>query len=45
MASSSKTTTDHAEIRTWVEQHDRKPARVRDKASGENSTFFKLVSR
>ena len=45
MASSSKTTTDHAEIRTCAEQHDGKPARVRDKASGESSTFFKLVPR
>lgn len=92
MASSSKTTTDHDEIRKWVEKHDGKPASVRDtskgddpgvlridfpggagsdelehiswdewfekfdesklaflyqehKASGEDSTFFKLVSR
>ncbi|EWT03884.1 hypothetical protein N864_17300 [Intrasporangium chromatireducens Q5-1] len=92
MASSSKTTTDHDEIRSWVEEHDGKPATVRDttaggepgvlridfpggagsdeleeiswddwfakfdenklaflyqehKASGEDSTFFKLVSR
>jgi hypothetical protein len=92
MASKSHTTTDHDEIRKWVEQHDGKPARVRgtdsgkgvgvlridfpggagedrlehlewdewfstfddndlaflyqeEKASGEDSTFFKLVSR
>ena len=92
MASTSKTTTDHAEIRQWVEDHDGKPASVRgteegdaagvlridfpggagedqlehiswdewfakfedndlaflyqeEKASGEDSTFFKLVSR
>jgi hypothetical protein len=92
MASSSKTTTDHDEIREWVEKHDGKPVSVRDtgkgddpgvlridfpggagsddleeigwdewfekfdenklaflyqehKASGEDSTFFKLVSR
>jgi hypothetical protein len=93
MASSkSKTTTDHDEIRRWVEEHDGKPASVRGtengggagvlridfpggagedqlehigwdewfdkfdseklaflyqerKASGEDSTFFKLVSR
>jgi hypothetical protein len=92
MASASKTTTDHDEIRRWVEEHDGTPARVRDtesddgggvlridfpggagedrlehiswddwfatfddrglamlyqehKASGEDSTFFKLVNR
>jgi hypothetical protein len=91
MASKSRTTTDHDEIRKWVEQHDGKPANVRgtegsdeagvlridfpggssdkleqiswddwfakfdesdlaflyqeQKASGEDSTFFKLVQR
>jgi hypothetical protein len=95
MASKSKTntTTDHDEIREWVEEHDGQPARVRgteddgkgtgvlridfpggagedqlehisweewfetfdeagveflyqeQKASGEDSTFFKLVSQ
>ncbi|HVL94682.1 MAG TPA: hypothetical protein VM266_02370 [Solirubrobacteraceae bacterium] len=93
MASQSRTTTDHDEIRRWVEEHDGKPASVRgterggdnagilridfpggagedqlehiswdewfekfdesklaflyqeEKASGEDSTFFKLVSR
>jgi hypothetical protein len=92
MASESKTTTDHDEIRAWVEEHDGKPASVKGteddggpgvlridfpggagedelehidwdewfdkfesenlaflyqerKASGEDSTFFKLVSR
>lgn len=92
MASESHTTTDHDEIRGWVEEHDGKPARVRGtedgdslgvlrvdfpggtgedrlehvswddwfaafdgnglaflyqahKASGEDSTFFKLVRR
>jgi hypothetical protein len=92
MASESHTTTDHEEIRRWVEQHDGTPATVRgtengdaagvlridfpggagedrlehigwdewfqkfeeadlaflyqeQKASGEDSTFFKLVSR
>ena len=92
MASSSKTTTDHDEIRSWVEEHDGRPAAVRDtgddgdpgvlridfpggagadsletldwdewfrkfdesglaflyqehKASGEDSTFFKLIQR
>jgi hypothetical protein len=92
MASESKTTTDHEEIKRWVEEHDGEPAAVRatesdgdpgilridfpggageesldhiswdewfnkfeendlaflyqeQKASGEDSTFFKLVSR
>jgi hypothetical protein len=92
MASESNTTTDHDEIRRWVEEHDGKPAVVRGteddngggllridfpggagedrlkpvdwdewfdkfdrenlaflyqerKASGEDSTFHKLVSR
>ncbi len=92
MASTSKTTTDHDEIRRWVEDHGGKPVTVRgtgdgdeagvlridfpgcagedqlepiswdewfqkfddsdlaflyqeEKASGEDSTFFKLVSR
>jgi hypothetical protein len=92
MASKSTTTTDHDEIRHWVEEHDGSPATVRgtqsggeagvlridfpggagedrlehiswdewfdkfedsklaflyqqQKASGEDSTFFKLVNR
>jgi len=93
MASETNTTTDHDEIRRWVEQHDGRPAAVRGtegdgegagvlridfpggageddlrpvsweewfatfddrglaflyqerKSSGEDSTFFKLVSR
>lgn len=92
MSSKTSTTTDHDEIRRWVEEHDGKPATVRgteegdeagvlridfpggaggdelqhiewdewfekfddnklaflyqqEKASGEDSTFFKLVSR
>jgi hypothetical protein len=92
MASQTNTTTDHDEIRRWVEEHDGSPATVRgtedgdeagvlridfpggagadslepiswdewfekfdendlaflyqeEKASGEDSTFFKLVSR
>jgi len=92
MASKSNTTTDHDEIRRWVEEHGGKPVTVRgtgdgddagvlridfpggagedelepisweewfekfdennlaflyqeEKASGEDSTFFKLVSR
>ena len=30
MASESRTTTDHDEIRHWVEEHDGQPASVRD---------------
>ena len=91
MASQTKTTTDHEEIRRWVEEHGGRPATVRgtgnggagvlridfpggagedalepiswdewfekfdqnnlaflyqeEKSSGEDSTFFKLVSR
>ena len=93
MASKTNTTTDHDEIRRWVEEHDGRPVTVRgtegkgddagvlridfpggagedqlehvswddwfakfdendlaflyqeEKASGEDSTFFKLVSR
>jgi hypothetical protein len=92
MASQTRTTTDHDEIRRWVEEHDGSPAAVRgterknspgvlrfdfpggagedelehiswdewfdafdgnklallyqeQKASGEDSTFFKLVNR
>lgn len=92
MTSKSQTTTDHEEIRRWVEEHSGKPATVKgtergddagvlridfpggagedrlehiswddwfakfedsglaflyqeEKASGEDSTFFKLVSR
>ncbi|PLS74795.1 MAG: hypothetical protein CYG61_10785 [Actinobacteria bacterium] len=92
MASETNTTTDHDEIRRWVEEHDGTPATVKgtesggdpgvlrvdfpggtggdklehisweqwfekfdasnlaflyqaEKASGEDSTFFKLVSR
>jgi len=42
MASSSKTTTNHDEIRTWVEQHDGKPARVRDTGSGTDPGVLRI---
>jgi hypothetical protein len=35
MASETRTTTDHDEIRSWVEAHGGKPARVRGTESGE----------
>lgn len=34
MASESRTTTDHDDIRSWVEEHDGKPARVRGTEQG-----------
>ncbi len=34
MTSQSTTTTDHDEIRSWVEAHDGKPASVRSTESG-----------
>jgi hypothetical protein len=43
MASSSRTTTDHDEIRSWVEQHDGQPARVRGtEASGEDAGVLRI---
>ncbi|HET6631307.1 MAG TPA: hypothetical protein VFG73_01185 [Rhodanobacteraceae bacterium] len=38
MASHSKTTTDHEEIRRWVEQHDGKPATVRGTANADDDS-------
>src|SRR4051812_4075081 len=35
MASQSKTTRDHDEIRTWVEEHDGHPASVRGTGNGD----------
>ncbi|GAA1906881.1 hypothetical protein [Williamsia serinedens] len=35
MASTTRTTTDHDEIREWVEDHDGTPAVVRGTESGE----------
>lgn len=36
MTSHSHSTTDHDEIRHWVEQHQGKPAHVRDTADSDN---------
>ncbi|HKX68311.1 MAG TPA: hypothetical protein VJN29_13920 [Intrasporangium sp.] len=44
MASSSTTTTDHDEIRTWVEQHDGGRQECATWLRG-GTTFFELVSR
>jgi alkylation response protein AidB-like acyl-CoA dehydrogenase len=35
MASQTKTTTDHEEIRRWVEEHGGRPARVRGTGDGD----------
>jgi hypothetical protein len=49
MASQTLTTTDHDEIRQWVEAHNGVPAAVpryqAQKADGSDSTFFKLTAR
>ena len=34
MPSTTKTTVDHDEIRTWVEEHDGRPVTVRDTGDG-----------
>ncbi|MFD1211348.1 hypothetical protein ACFQ36_04750 [Arthrobacter sp. GCM10027362] len=46
MASESRTTIDHDEIRRWVGENKGVPASVKGtEKGGEASTFFKLVSR
>jgi hypothetical protein len=42
MASKSHTTTDHDEIRSWVEEHDGKPASVRDTSSGDDPGVLRI---
>jgi hypothetical protein len=42
MTSQSHTTTDHDEIRRWVEQHDGKPARVRGTGSGDDPGILRI---
>jgi hypothetical protein len=42
MASETRTTTDHDEIRRWVEDHDGKPARVRGTESGEGDGVLRI---
>jgi len=43
MASSSHTTTDHDEIRSWVEEHDGRPASVRGtETSGEDAGVLRI---
>lgn len=42
MASESHTTTDHDEIRRWVEQHDGKPVSVRETAGGDEAGVLRI---
>jgi hypothetical protein len=42
MASLSHTTTDHDEIRQWVEQHDGRPATVRGTESGDEPGVLRI---
>ena len=42
MASKSHTTTDHEEIRRWVEQHGGEPARVRGTESGKGAGVLRI---
>ncbi len=42
MSSESTTTTDHDEIRSWVEEHDGKPASVRDTAGKDDPGVLRI---
>ena len=42
MASETRTTTDHDEIRRWVEERGGKPARVRGTGSGEGDGILRI---
>lgn len=42
MAAESRTTVDHDEIRTWVEQHDGVPARVVGTESQEGAGVLRI---
>lgn len=42
MASEIHTTTDHDEIRNWVEEHDGEPARVRGTESGRGAGVLRI---
>jgi hypothetical protein len=42
MAGASKTTTDHDEIRRWVEEHGGRPARVKDTGSGDDPGILRI---
>jgi len=42
VASASKTTTDHDEIRRWVEEHDGQPASVRGTDNGDGAGILRI---
>jgi hypothetical protein len=42
MASSSKTTTDHDEIRQWVESHEGTPSTVRGTGDGDEAGILRI---
>jgi glutathione synthase/RimK-type ligase-like ATP-grasp enzyme len=42
MASQTETTTDHDEIRSWVEKHDGKPAIVKGTESGSGAGVLRI---
>lgn len=42
MASESTTTTDHDEIRRWVEEHDGKPASVRGTEGSDEAGVLRI---
>ena len=42
MASQSKTTTNHEEIRRWVEEHDGTPASVRGTENGDDAGVLRI---
>ncbi|PFG40929.1 hypothetical protein ATJ97_3471 [Georgenia soli] len=42
MASESSTTTDHDEIRRWVEEHDGKPASVRGTEGSDQAGVLRI---
>jgi hypothetical protein len=40
--SQTKTTTDHEEIRRWVEEHGGRPARVRETGAGDDPGVLRI---
>lgn len=42
MASQTNTTTDHDEIRRWVEEHDGRPAAVRSTGDGDDPGILRI---
>lgn len=42
MASETRTTTDHDEIRRWAEEHDGRPVHVRSSGSGDDVGVLRI---